>query len=170
MLFSFRRKPVIAYRYWRVSDGQLEAPYYGDPWPNATMQAYCRATEQQGCCRRSDCFCGLYAITQRALSHNSFIQMHDGRMDDSRANMVFGAVILLGRRHASGGGSLRSERAQITGLLRSTAPHDAPSEWQQEHDAHLAAVAQTYHLPLTHTLAELYLTATDARVAPMAAS
>lgn len=103
-------QPLIAYRTWRVRDGELCSPHDGAVWSTATMSARCRPRNAEDFVRGAHavpspyCGCGISATAEPDLDACG--------VDASR---VVGLVRLWGRVVLQRG-SLRAEHAEVVML------------------------------------------------------
>jgi len=96
-------EPVRAWRIWRVDDGALASPIYGDRWePGAAFVADCREHERP----TGECGCGIYAVTTRERA----LEWAEWARSALPFRVVLGRVSLWGRvlPHTLG---YRAERA-----------------------------------------------------------
>ena len=103
-------QPLIAYRTWRVRDGELCSPYDGAVWSTAMLSARCRPRNAEDFVRGAhavpspSCGCGIGATAEPDLEACT--------VDASR---VVGLVRLWGRVVLQRG-SLRAEHAEVVML------------------------------------------------------
>jgi hypothetical protein len=103
-------QPLIAFRTWRVRDGELRSPYDGAVWSSATLSAQCRPRNAEDFVRGDhvapspSCACGISATAGPDLNACCV-----------DATSIVGVVRLWGRvvlQH----GSLRAEHAEVVML------------------------------------------------------
>ena len=98
--------PVVGFRQWRISGGELRSMYTGDRWRPGRMHASCHADRAHDEPPPvSDCTCGFYArYTPSPRTASS-----------GTPDLVAGAVVLWGRLelHAHG---MRAEHASLIAL------------------------------------------------------
>jgi hypothetical protein len=108
-------EPVVAYRAWRVLDGELLSPYIPCRWHGRVMHALCYPANRsltfgRGWLREPhasphpDCRCGIYAY------HRPGAQQYFGEWE-----WVEGIVTAWGRIEAHADG-LRAEHARVEAL------------------------------------------------------
>jgi hypothetical protein len=103
-------QPLIAFRTWRVRDGELCSPYDGAVWCNATLSAQCRPRNAEDFARGDhaapspSCGCGISATAGPDLNACCV-----------DASSVVGVVRLWGRVVLQSG-SLRAEHAEVVML------------------------------------------------------
>jgi hypothetical protein len=130
-------QPVIAFRAWRVVEGELVSPYLGQRWDDGTVVASCERARLDGresaptahAAPHRDCGCGIHAYFEPRCA-----------VPDVDFRRVLGIVAVWGRLEVHPEG-VRAEFARIQAL-------GASRGWSSWHRADVEAVAARLQVPL----------------------
>jgi hypothetical protein len=127
-------EPVVAFRCWRVLDGELVSPFVPERWDGGVATARCHPGSDgslpfEHASPHPDCRCGIHAY----LEPRSAVPTVDFRR-------VLGIVAVWGRMEMHPGG-VRAEFAQIEAL-------GASPGWSSWHRADVAAIAERLEIAL----------------------
>jgi hypothetical protein len=103
-------QPLVAFRTWRIVDGELRSPYDDSVWTSAGLKARCKPRNAEDFARHDHvapsvtCSCGISATAEP-----------DMQICGVDATRVVGVVRMWGRVVLHGG-ELRAEHAQVVML------------------------------------------------------